>query len=387
MNTFNYERLEQHWLFRYKFHHILFWLVYHFVWGVARSRWSIDISDLFFTPRLLANMFYILLPACAVYFNHYYLIPNYFEKGKISEYVSLLLLNFCITSLLLTGSTFLSVFLTGMPLSYFCYENTGDYYFWYFLAKGPMPATGGAMILTMSIKLAKNWLQAQKQQQLLEKEKLETELKFLKYQFNPHFLFNTINSIFFLIHKNPDTASSSLAKFSELLRYQLYECNEKQIPFSQEIAYLENFIALEKLRTNQNFELDLNIDTQYRGNLGIAPFILMTFVENAFKHVSKHKHKTNWVKLKLWITTDQELHFEVMNSKSEKENHTKDVINYGGIGLANVKRRLELLYTNQYNLFFKDLEDVYEVTLQLKLTELPTIETFFQENKEMVSQV
>ncbi|WP_222597155.1 histidine kinase, partial [Chitinophaga pinensis] len=83
-----------------------------------------------------------------------------------------------------------------------------------------IPSTLAAMTLAMSIKLGKNWLQTQRKQQMLEKEKLETELNFLKHQFNPHFLFNTINSIFFLIHKNPDMASASLAKFSELLRYQ-----------------------------------------------------------------------------------------------------------------------------------------------------------------------
>jgi sensor histidine kinase YesM len=89
------------------------------------------------------------------------------------------------------------------------------------------PSTVGAMTLAMSVKLGKNWLNAEKKRLVLEKENLETELKYLKSQINPHFLFNTINSIFVLIHKNPDLASESLASFSEMLRYQLYECNER----------------------------------------------------------------------------------------------------------------------------------------------------------------
>lgn len=102
-----------------------------------------------------------------------------------------------------------------------------------------IPSTIASITLAMSIKLTKNWLQTERRKQLLEKEKLETELKFLKHQFNPHFLFNSINSIFFLIHKNPDMASASLAKFSELLRHQLYEYNDQQIPLHKEISYLE----------------------------------------------------------------------------------------------------------------------------------------------------
>src|ERR1041384_232426 len=98
---------------------------------------------------------------------------------------------------------------------------------------------------------------------MLEKEKLETELTFLKNQFNPHFLFNSINSIFFLIHKNPDMASASLAKFSDLLRHQLYESNDTQIPLEKEIVYLENFVELEKLRQNKNLAVSFKVNDHY----------------------------------------------------------------------------------------------------------------------------
>jgi LytS/YehU family sensor histidine kinase len=215
----------------------------------------------------------------------------------------------------------------------------------------------------MSIKLAKNWLQTQRRQQLLEKEKLETELNFLKYQFNPHFLFNTINSIFFLIHKNPDKASASLAKFSELLRHQLYECNDTQIPLSQEIAYLENIIDLEKLRQNDNVEVTFDVDKE--NNLTIAPFILMTFVENAFKHISKHTDQLNWIRIGLHI--DDKLHFSVSNSTSDK---VTDIVHYGGIGLKNVRRRLDLIYPGQYSLDIQNNTTSFEVNLQLQYDKL-----------------
>jgi LytS/YehU family sensor histidine kinase len=216
----------------------------------------------------------------------------------------------------------------------------------------------------MSIKLAKNWLQTQRRQQLLEKEKLETELNFLKHQFNPHFLFNTINSIFFLIHKNPDKASDSLAKFSDLLRYQLYECNDKLIQLNQEITYMENTIELEKLRQNDNVEVSLLVDKRDDSRLEIAPFILMTFVENAFKHVSKHTDQPNWIRIKLEREAAR-LDFSVSNSRTDSV--LTELVKYGGIGLKNVQRRLDLIYPGQYNLDIQCNNSSFEVKLQLHL--------------------
>ncbi|MEO6687335.1 MAG: histidine kinase [Dyadobacter sp.] len=229
------------------------------------------------------------------------------------------------------------------------------------------PSTLASMTLAMSIKLTKNWIQTENRQRELEKEKLETELKFLKNQFNPHFLFNTINSIFFLIHKNPDMASDALARFSELLRYQLYECNDIQIPLSREIEYMKNFIELEKLRQNDNIEIDCRMNAVDSGNLGIAPFVLMIFVENAFKHVSRNSGKTNYISINLELN-NKELNFSVFNSTSPQL--TSDLIQYGGIGLKNVNRRLDLIYPGQYALDIQKNDSDFEVKLSLNLSEL-----------------
>ncbi len=219
----------------------------------------------------------------------------------------------------------------------------------------------------MSIKLTKNWIQSRHKQQVLETEKLETELKFLKSQFNPHFLFNTINSIFFLIHKNPGKASDSLAKFSELLRHQLYECNDMQIPLSKEVAYLENFIELEKLRQNKNIEVNVQMKQNNTEHLGVAPFILMNFVENAFKHVSKHADEPNWINISLYSEQHQ-LFFTVANSASPGISNG-ELVNYGGIGLKNVQRRLHLLYPGQHTLDIKNNDSNFEIKLLLQLSE------------------
>lgn len=160
-------------------------------------------------------------------------------------------------------------------------------------------------------------------------------------------------------------ASASLAKFSELLRHQLYECNDKQIALSKEIGYLENSIELEKLRLNSNVEVSFDFQQQPASHLSIAPFILMTFVENAFKHVSKHAGAPNWIRIQLQLQGSL-LVFTVANSSATDE-YSAPIIDYGGIGLKNVQRRLDLVYPGQYELDILRNADSFEIRLQLQL--------------------
>jgi LytS/YehU family sensor histidine kinase len=294
----------------------------------------------------------------------YFLIPRFLEKGRYVSYVSLLLLTILCTAALIVTGYYVSAWWSDRTFQELYGVDPSNYLF--FFKINTLPSTVASTTLAMSIKLTKNWIQSLKRQQLQEKERYETELKFLRSQFNPHFLFNTINSIFFLIHKNPVMASDSLAKFSDLLRYQLYECNEKQIPLSNEITYLENFIELEKLRQS-NLEVSIEIDQQPKHHLAIAPFVLMTFTENAFKHVSSHKNRPNWIRLHLSLNGFQ-FRFNISNSMSSIKSN--DVVSYGGIGLSNVKRRLDLIYPGQYQLNIQNDQNSFEVELSLHLSEI-----------------
>ncbi len=359
-NTFN-----KSWFIRYKFYHIPFWFVYHYIWWVVAVGNPVKaFHAIFFTPFFIKYFFYLFFQAMAVYFNLYFLIPRFLEKGKLTAYIICLLITIVAASLLIVPGYYLMAYLSGKTVSQML--GNAENCFYQFIGIS-LPSTLATVTFAMSIKLTKNWLQSQRRHQALEKEKLETELNYLKYQFNPHFLFNTINSIFFLIHKNPDMASASLAKFSDLLRYQLYECNDSQIPLSKEITYLENSVELEKLRQNNNVEVSLEADQQGLGQLGIAPFILMTFVENAFKHVSKHADKPNWIRIRL-RTDQRRLYFQVSNSTMHGA--STDVLRYGGIGLKNVQRRLDLIYPGQYDLEIHSDSNSFEVKLILNLTEL-----------------
>ncbi len=380
MKVLSHNKSAWQWVIEYKLYHIPFWVAYHCMW------WAIAVGSvsevarniLVFSPYSIKSAFYVIFQALGVYFNLYFLIPKYLEKGRYVLYICLLLLTInCTAAVIATGYS-ASAWLSGKSLI----ELYGaDTRFLHFLKTNTLLSTVASAGLAMSVKLTKNWIQARRREQLLQTEKLETELKFLKYQFNPHFLFNTINSIFFLIHKNPDMASASLAKFSDLIRHQLYENNDKLIALSKETSYLENFVELEKLRQNKNLTINVEIDEYYNGHLGIAPFILMTFVENAFKHVSKDDDQPNWMKITM-SSNQSQLFFTVSNSISVSL--TVSAVNYAGIGLQNVRRRLELLYPKQYDLNIKDNDNRFEVKLCLPLSELTTLQSIQNHSKVIV---
>ncbi|WP_229367784.1 sensor histidine kinase [Fibrisoma limi] len=361
----------RNWFFRYKLYHLPFWFVYHYLWWVLTFGDPFKvIQTLAILPYTLKYSVYVVFQALAVYANLYVLIPRYLEKSRFGFYLAYWLLTVVCATLCIVGGYYFSAYVSHRSIQDLYGESARFYVF----LGNALPSTVASMTLAMSIKLTKNWVQTRQRQQLLEKEKLETELKFLKNQFNPHFLFNTINSIFFLIHKNPDMASASLAKFSELLRYQLYECNDGPIPLKREITYLKNVMELEELRLNDNVRVTFDVELALAEQLGIAPFILMPFVENAFKHVSKQRDRLNWITIKLAVTGGQ-LDFRVANSTDSDA--AREVVQYGGIGLKNVQRRLDLIYPDQYKLTIQHDPGQFTVTLRVMLAELtpsPTLQ-------------
>jgi two-component system LytT family sensor kinase len=367
-------RPANNWFFKYKLYHLPLWFLYHWMW------WSIGdgdpvkvVSAMLTSPFILKFGFYFVFQAIGVYFNLYFLIPRFLDKGRYLLYVFLVILTIAITAILIVPGYYASAWLAGKAVDDLFYATPPHYM--YFFKANSLPSSTASMTLAMSVKLTKKWIDTRTRERMLEKEKIETELKFLKSQFNPHFLFNTINSIFVLIHKDPEMASASLAKFSDLLRYQLYECNEHQIPLSQEITYLTNFIELEKLRQEKNVFVELDIAPELPGDFSIAPFILMPFVENAFKHVS-HSRPSNRINIKLHAVQGQ-LYFNVVNSISSKDIASQDMIKHGGIGLMNVQRRLQLLYAGKHALNIRKEEDEYCVSLQLQPAHLHSMEYSF----------
>ncbi|MBK7939165.1 MAG: histidine kinase [Lewinellaceae bacterium] len=193
-------------------------------------------------------------------------------------------------------------------------------------------------------------------------EKLEAELKFLKSQINPHFLFNALNNIYTLTILKSDQAPGNLLKLSGMLRYMLYECKADRVPLQKEIEYLRHFIDLHLLKDSRGLNVETDFD-ESRPKLSVAPMLLIPFVENAFKHSKIEDLVHGWIKISLH-TTDDHLLFRVQNSVPETA-FSKDQA--GGIGLKNVRRQLELLYPGRHELSIEPGPDTFSITLQIDL--------------------
>jgi LytS/YehU family sensor histidine kinase len=212
-----------------------------------------------------------------------------------------------------------------------------------------------------AIHLSKQWYLQRELIRKIEVEKLNTELEYLKAQINPHFLFNSINTIYFQIDKQNISARETLSKFSDMLRYQLYECNGHEIPVEKEISYLKNYVELQKLRKDENYTIEFSC-AEDMINFTLPPLLLVPFVENAFKHVSHFTEKKNTIKIDV-SKTNSIFRMIVFNTKDNSQRASEN----GGIGLKNIKRRLELSYQNKYLLDIQDTLEHFTVTLELHI--------------------
>jgi two-component system, LytTR family, sensor kinase len=212
----------------------------------------------------------------------------------------------------------------------------------------------------IALHLSKQWYLQRETLRQIQLEKLNTELDYLKAQMNPHFLFNSINTIFFQINKENTEARETLGKFSDMLRYQLYECNGNEIAIEKELAYLKNYVELQKLRRNANDTVEFSVSDSLK-NFSLPPLLLIPFIENAFKHVSNFTDRKNEVQISLG-KDGLALSLHVVNTTDHQPSDEP-----GGIGLKNVTRRLELLYPNRHTLVIQQTTDRFDVHLTLEL--------------------
>ncbi len=205
----------------------------------------------------------------------------------------------------------------------------------------------------------------------LEKENLEQQLEYLKYQINPHFFMNTLNNIHALIDIDTEKAKSTILELSKMMRFVLYEGNKKGVPLTREFDFIRNYITLMRLRYTDKVKIQINLPQQ-APDLMIPPLMLITFIENAFKHGISYQHDS-FIDVKVEIA-GTELHFSCRNSKAEKNNEEKRRVSdgmsemKGGVGLANVRQRLKLLYDNRFTLKIQDNPDYYSVQLNIPLS-------------------
>lgn len=197
----------------------------------------------------------------------------------------------------------------------------------------------------------------------LQKELADSSLQILQAQINPHFMFNVLNHINILIRKEPELASSVLVQYTNILRYQLYNGKKDAVSIKQEVDFLKDFIEIESMRWKSTLDVQCTWNVEDE-TLTFSPLLLITFVENAFKHVSRSKTEKGYVHIDL-KQKGKTLVLSVENSKYADNISAKK--EESGIGLENVKKRLNILYTNKYDLFINDSEVSYLTVLTLKL--------------------
>ena len=194
----------------------------------------------------------------------------------------------------------------------------------------------------------------------LEKKNLEQQLEYLRFQINPHFFMNTLNNIHALIDIDPSKAQETVLELSKMMRYVLYEGDRQGVPLTKEVAFIRTYVKLMQLRYTDKVRIQLDLPTEVPERQ-IPPLILITFIENAFKHGVSYQHES-FIEIKMAVE-GQRLRFECRNSKADKPNEEK-----GGVGLANVRKRLDLLYEQNYTLSIHDDADIYTVELNIPLS-------------------
>jgi Putative regulator of cell autolysis len=332
---------------KYKLHHRLFWGVLFLGWHFFRYQSYPPGKGWWITTLKVADL------ALMVYLTNYLLIPRFLYRKKYGWFALLFVaLVFTFSILKMYAEVALlqwKHFSIWDRFKVRVYDNVIPHFL--------LVSTGAA------IKLLTDYANAQRRLGEMMKEKAEAELNSLKSQINPHFLFNSLNTIYFLIDKQNTAARETLLQFSHLLRYQLYDCNSNTIEIEKEVRYLQDDIRLQELRKDSQYEISVQVGEHVKG-FRITPLLLAPLVENAFKHISHHNDGCNFIHVAL-NRINGAFSFVVENSKDDQQKSTEPK---GGIGLNNVQRRLELLYPGKYSLNISNRADTFTIELNLQLS-------------------
>jgi len=328
-------------------YHLVFWTLYYlFLCLIFYSAYEIREPVFYF-------QYIVFLPVSAalVYFNIYVLIPSLIYRKRYGYYIFSLALALLVTALV---DQFLKKMFVHFGSSIFGYTSDLNFKNIFTEAIGLFYLTG----FTTGIKLTKDWIRNQQLMKEREKQYLETELNFLKTQIHPHFFFNTLNNLYSLTLKKSDQAPEVVLKLSSLMSYMLYESNSAKVSLAKEIGYLQNYLDLEKLRFGQRLTVLFEIEGQIE-EVSIPPMILILFVENSFKHGVKNN--VNHIQIDISLKLEAEyLFFRIKNPMG---NHPSTA--NAGIGLKNAKRRLELLYGENYQLDISERDNEFVVFLKI----------------------
>jgi len=291
----------------------------------------------------------------------YYFLPRYLSKSKKRIGITALLIVFVFVIACFNYLNFLMTFAISTRMGQF--EKMPDANFiipiWIRQIVFNYPTVVG---IAVAIKLLKRWYLKQKETEQVIREKVNAELQLLKAQVHPHFLFNTLNNIYSFILNGSDRATEMIKKLSSLLNYILNDCNQRFVSLEKEISMVQDYIALEQIRYGDRLNLSMHLQGSAKGKM-ISPLLLIPFVENSFKHGTSRTLTHPWVKLEIHIEQDF-LELKLSNNKPEV---SQEITNKKGIGLSNVKKRLQLLYPDTHSLTILENDMSYDVFLKIAL--------------------
>lgn len=340
--------------------HLLFWICIALMYTISYNRldkdnsWVLMLKDLFAIVTIFYTTAYIIIPRWLMRGNFilsiFWIVVIYLWWGVLTYLACFLLQEFMEPNKRL--AMYVKMVLENGLAGLFNFPKL-PFYILDFIYLVSLP---------LGLKVMQTFAKVRNQKTQLELENTELELAFLKSQVNPHFLFNTLNNIYILVTDNDPSGADYVTKLSGIMHYLLHESNRPTVPLSAEVKFLENYFDLEKLRISDSVsvEIEMELDSQ---RYNIVPLILFPFIENAFKHGPRSSMKNAWLKISLQAI-EGTLQMEVSNGI----NYVPRTGHYvGGIGIVNVKKRLELNYKDAYRLDIDQKEDSYHVKLTLQL--------------------
>ncbi|MGY0426936.1 MAG: sensor histidine kinase, partial [Polaribacter sp.] len=336
-------------------HHIIFWIIYFLF---TAFRWGSYYND--YKYAFKTTIFGFLIHITLTYFNIYYLMPRFVYTRKYFLYgfvlfvslFAMLLVKFYLTYFLVSTNVWREgPVTTTLSLNYAIEMMLGEVY---------------VIAFVTAIKVTLDWIKEHKRLVNMEKLQLETELRLLRTQVSPHFFFNTLNNIYSLTIEKSEKAPKIILKLSELMRYLLYETKQKRQSLKKEIICIQNYLDLELIRYGDRLKINMHIYGEIEDKK-IAPMLLLSFIENSFKHGANKNVGEVTINIDFNIIDDF-LHFRVSNPISIVKNNNAIKTTNGGIGIGNVKKRLELGYNeDEYFLTITNDEKEYIVTLKIKV--------------------
>jgi two-component system, LytTR family, sensor kinase len=330
-------------------YHLLVWVAIYLLWVLAFRSYSVSI-----TKTMTIEFCYLIFITADYYVIANFIVPQFLLEKKNVLFVSSVII-------VIAFSAWLRALVAlQMNLHFFRSFRVIDFATLYL--NSFINISLWVLVVTMG-KMLIDRIQTQQQLEFLEKERVKNELDYLKAQINPHALFNSLNTIYGHIDKANQVARNILLHFSELLRYQLYDCGAEKVILRKEIEYVTNYVAFQRLRKSEYLVVNLEIGNIEPG-LDIAPLLLVVLIENAFKFVSNFCDKENKIDIKIF-TEGAILHSSFFNTKELQQAAVPG--NSNGIGIVNLKRRLELLYPRKYNLTANVKHDYYETKLTIDL--------------------